>query len=227
MAIAFDSASSAQDSGVSSKTWSHTCSGTDRVLDVIVATSSGAGATTVSSVTFDGVSLSSVGTQLNPFSDYRLTVYRLIAPNATTANIVVTLAASQPEVTVFGVSFSGADQTTPGGTAVFAQATSGAPSAAVTSVASDEIVYAVGTGANWTAITDGGGQSARTEQENVGGWSSAALSTKTGTGTVTLSWTPTTGGSGTTQWQTVGIAMKPSAGGGGSSIARQMMQYHG
>ncbi len=71
--------------------YSHTVSGSDRLLVVSVHTDNG---TSVSSVTYDGQSLTQVSTVVHSSGKPRAEVWRLIAPPVGSYDIVVDLASS-------------------------------------------------------------------------------------------------------------------------------------
>lgn len=85
MAIAFDSSSFGNSNSATSITFSHTCSGLNRILFVGVSTVS---ARTISSVTYNGIAMTNInrsgGSQV-------VALYYLIGPATGTNNIVVTI----------------------------------------------------------------------------------------------------------------------------------------
>lgn len=106
MAIAFDSATNPALANSTSLTFAHTCSGSDRILFVgtMVRT------TTISGVTYNGVSMTAIGTrELVSGADYIQWFY-LIAPATGANNVVISLNASN--IIIGGaVSYTGAKQT--------------------------------------------------------------------------------------------------------------------
>lgn len=112
MAVAFETENGvAGNSSASSATFSITPSGAYRVLYVMV-TEYGISADPTS-VKFNGVDLTKLvsGQYFNAGGNASL--WRLIAPDATTANVVVTFAGSVGEYSVAAVVYSGVDQATP------------------------------------------------------------------------------------------------------------------
>lgn len=108
MAIAYDS--SAQSSASStSVTFSHTCSGADRVLLVDAYWSASA---TVSSITYNGVAMTNVVSPLDTGGGERHGMFYLIAPATGANNVVLTLSGST-QIEIASVSYTGADQTSP------------------------------------------------------------------------------------------------------------------
>ena len=114
MAIAFDATSiSAQTSDSSAPvtiSWSHTCSGIDRIL--LVGMSLSSQANTVSSITYDGVDLTKIRETVNA-GDNIASLWYLVAP-ATGSNTITAIMNSSMLVS-FGmaVSLTGVDQTNP------------------------------------------------------------------------------------------------------------------
>ena len=181
-------------------TFSYTTgSGSNRLLMVGVSWSSTS--VTVSTVTFNSVALSSVGTSYYSGQARRVQIWRLLAPAAsTTANVVVTFSGA-----VYGVAgavdFAGVDQCTPLGTALGATGNTGTATVSPTSVAGDLVFDTVAAG---TALTVNGSQA---PQWNIGDGTNiyGGASTKTATGTTTtMSWTLTSG-----YWATYAVAIKP------------------
>ena len=204
MAVAFDAASSAAGAGDVPLTFSHTCSGSDRVLLVWVGVREGA-PPTVTSITYNGVNLTRVGGDSN---DPLIDLWRLIAPATGANNVVITLSANVAVFTGIAISFTGAHQTTPLGTAVFEFA--GDQSIAVSS-ATDELVCDALFVANDGTATVGAGQ---TERINATGGEGLrrCCSTEPGATTVTMSWT------GVAETATQGgVSVKPAAEAGGTT----------
>lgn len=94
MAVAYDAGSNfgGGQAGATSKTWAHTCSGSDRILIVFVTLSPGAGALDPTSITYNGVALSKLGSVDG--SSSRIGLWYLIGPATGTNNIVVTFASA-------------------------------------------------------------------------------------------------------------------------------------
>lgn len=105
MAITLDAVTATTaTNGVSSKTQAHTCSGSDRILWV----AAGCSTSTISTVTYNGVSMTRA-TQVNLQSSWSELWY-LVAPPTGTNNVVVTCAGSN-SITIGSASFNGASQT--------------------------------------------------------------------------------------------------------------------
>lgn len=106
MAIAFDSAVNAQiQNPGTSLTFSHTCSGSDRILYVMAFTRND----TTTGVTYNGVSMTQVGTTITESSD-RYSIWQLIAPATGANNVVITGGGSTSLVIGCSQSYTGAKQ---------------------------------------------------------------------------------------------------------------------
>src|SRR5664279_1828830 len=129
MAVVLDSVSTAPlTNTVSSKTWAHTVSGANRLLLVWVMWNQPSNSETISSVTYNGVGLTQVGSNVvagGSGLDRCVALYRLYAPSTGTNNIIVTMSAALSFFAA-GESYTGAHQTAGLGTPVTATTTSAA-----------------------------------------------------------------------------------------------------
>jgi hypothetical protein len=91
MAIAFDASTDGNFTSGTSRTFSHTCTGSDRILFVqaIINTNSDI----VTGVTYNGVSMTQVAT-VSPNANRRIYLYYLIGPNTGANNVVITTSVS-------------------------------------------------------------------------------------------------------------------------------------
>lgn len=105
MAIAYQAQSTGSVFFSTSLTFSHTPSGTDRVL-IVSVTSLDTSATITA--TFNGVSMTQIAT-LDNNGVYRQTAFYLVNPSATTANVVVTSTVTDI-IRACAVTYSGAQQ---------------------------------------------------------------------------------------------------------------------
>lgn len=182
-------------------TLSHTPAGTNRLLVVCVGFEAG---DTISSVTFGGTALtqrirssSSGGTS---------ELWSLVAPAASTANVVVTTATSRPLLGVIATSLTGVNQATPHGTPVGANAFV-PPNIATVDVtsATGELVLDCVWDSCCSALTIGAGQTQRSNQYDPSTTGqTVATSTEPGAATVTMSWTGVDA-----QWALTAIPIKP------------------
>jgi hypothetical protein len=207
--INFDAASSAVNSSTSTNTlsWSHTTSGSDRILIVGVSIRNES-SETVSTVTYGTGNLTFVGSATNGTLS-RAEIWQLVNPATGTNTVTVTLSGNSKFVGG-AATFTGVHQTTPLGTFASATGNSTTPSVNVTSAEGEAVVDTLAqrnsatTAAadssqteRWNAVTSGG-----TNATNVRG----AGSTEPGAGTVTMSWTLTS----SRPWAIGAVPLKPA-----------------
>ena len=199
IAVAFDAVSTGTVVSSNTKTVSHTTSGTDRCLVVLVTTYV-AGGTTVSSVTYNGTAMTNAGSQTSPSGNSRVTIFYLANPSSGAHDIVVTLAASADDLFVAGLSFTDVHQATPTGTFVSANGTSTTPSVVATSETGGMVVDGIMASSGSSAAV-GAGQTSRYSLANaIEGYGS----TEPGAASVTMSWTITSG-----NWAIAALPLKP------------------
>jgi len=109
MAIAYDSSAQSNTGAASSLTFSHTCTGSERLL---IVDAYWGDSRTVSSVTYNSVSMTQVVAPLDTGGGERHGMYYLIAPATGANNVVITLSGSTGIVGISS-SYTGVDQTTP------------------------------------------------------------------------------------------------------------------
>jgi len=138
MAIAYDNASSARNSGSSSLTFSHTVSGSNRILVVQAA----GGGQTVTGVTYNGVAMTQA--TFNGVSPiYFLYTFYLIAPATGSNNVVITGSAVLWSLALSGgaISITGGHQTAPLGATNTGQGLSSAPSISITTTTNNSWIF--------------------------------------------------------------------------------------
>jgi len=208
--------------GTTSLSWSHTTgSGSNRFLLVGVAV---LGDTSVSSVTYNGKALTSIGEQVAPpsptpppsgGSSVRVEQWGMVAPDTGPFLVQVTLSASTRAVG-FSASFSDVDQSSPHGTFASTQGSIPSPmgtasvnvTAAADDVVVDTLVVQDSGDSSPPAVAPMSGQTGlstitggmTTPPNNIRG----AGSTKAGAATVTMSWTVGAIG-GTATWALGGV----------------------
>lgn len=198
MAVAVDAVTTA-DLGGTPISWSHTCTGSNRVLIVVIPY--WADGRLISSITYNGVNL----TQIihHQVSLYAVDIWGLIAPATGSNTITITFAASPTQTpwgTACAVSMTGADQTTAWGTAAGANGSSTGPSVNVSSAANEMVIDGVTHDA--ASVTPGSGQTERMDATFV---QSSFASTEPGAaGTVTMSCTLSV----SSQWTQAGVSIK-------------------
>lgn len=196
---------------VASVTLSHAASGTDRYLLVGVAVNQTSPAQ-ASGVTFNGVALTRLSTQLSGF--IRAEYWYLINPDATTADVVVTMASSPMNVAAIASTYQNVHQITPHGTAATNTGTSTGPTATASS-ATGELVAAVIGWHDTTLSSIGAGQTSRGTSDNGTTEALANISDEAGAASVVMS--ATIGAA--NGWAVIAVALKPTeAGGGGQGL---------
>lgn len=201
MAIAVDTTTSG--TGTSSPiTVSHTTSGANRLILVGIS-GNGSSAPVVSSVTYNGVALSLVGSKVYSGRNFKIWIYKLVAPDTGTHDVVVSFSTVPDLGCVVGVvTFTGVDPTTPLGTFVSATGDNNAPTVNVSS-ATGELVFDTLWSYYATTATAGAGQTQQWNTTSSTGRGSG--STENGALTVTMSWTL----SGSYYWVIGAVSIKP------------------
>jgi hypothetical protein len=194
---------------VSSLTWGHTiAAGSERLLVVRVANIDAS--VTVTNVTYGGVvltALHSAASGAGP-SHVRASVWYLVAPAVSTANVVVTLSAST-RVQGYSTDLTGVSQTTPFGTVATATGTNNAVSVTAAGASGDLMFDTAAAQGGAGTATAGASQSPISG--NTGPTASDVLgmgSTKAGAPSVTLSWSMTA----SSPWVSIGVAIKQAVG---------------
>lgn len=198
--VGYDTSTGATDLVVSSLTWSHTCSGTNRLLVVGVTINDGT-SESVTGVTYNGVAMTSAGSVALSANGDEVSLWYLVNPASGANNVVATFSATMDVVIGESISFTNVHQATPIGTQVEATGIGTTASAMASSAARELVVDMVG---GEDAFTVGAGQTSR--QARTVGFLHAAMSTEPGAGTVTMSWTLPSD-----PWAIVALPIKPIA----------------
>ena len=208
MALAVDASSISAFTTSSTVSWSHTCTGSDRVLFVGVGFNGSA--LSVTGVTYNGVAMTE---QWDLFAANVGSAGYLLANPATGANTVEVTFNAAVDVGIAGaVSFTGADTASPGRTPVSVNGGSATASVDATDAVSGDIVVDTAFMVT-TTTTEGANQTLQQKSEAIGGGSSSiGISTQAGADGGVMSWTL---GSGANSWTTGAIAIKAGSGGGG------------
>lgn len=184
MALAFDSANSGSTvAQATSLTFSHTCSGSSRILIVgVVAEGAHTG---ITGVTYNGVALTKQ-TGVNQGS-YSASLWYLVAP-ATGSNNVVVSVGTNKYLRAGSISLTGAAQSSPIDGSNTASGVTSTPSVSVTtSVANSWVIDVVESETQTTAV--GGGQTSRFHTASGIVDCSGSTEPTTSAGAVTMSWT--------------------------------------
>lgn len=191
--LTIDSTSSGAGTSSSSLTFSHTVgTGDNRYLVVSVASNK-----SVSSVTYAGTTMDSIGTHTYNTTTI-VSQFGLKAPASGANNIVVTLSASG-NLQGGGISFSNVDQTTPASGFAYGEGAGTTATTTVVSTTSDIVVDVVNLG---TSIPNAGaGQTVqwRIKDTNM----ASGGSTKTGAVSTSMTWT----WSGSKIWSSAGVSI--------------------
>ena len=206
LAIAIDATFTGTSTG-GSLSVSHTTAGRNRLMLVGVSINL-AGANSVSAMTYNGASLSLVGTRTS--GDARTEIWSLVAPAVGTSNVSITVSGTSDGVTAGVMTFTGVDQTTPLG--AFASNAGGGGSGTVTvASAVEELVFgtiSVDDAANYDLVPGQPGQAEHWDL--IGGPNiNGGGSTRAGAASVALSWS----WPGSDVWTAGGVSVKPSAAG--------------
>ena len=208
MAIAYDATSGVATGWTTSDSFSHTCTGSDRLLLVWVFFDRGNGTYTVSSATYNGVSLSQVTTFGNGAQYVEL--WRLVAPatGANTLALSYNNAGPTAKVAVRAVSYTGVDGTTPLGSLSSATGTSKTPTVTLSSASGELVADFVSPYSAGIDLTVGSGQTSRAEVDNASsGFVCYGVSDEAGAASVTMSWSWT---SANDSWFIGAIPIKPT-----------------
>lgn len=183
--VAVDAVSSASSNGTPIFSWSHiTGSGTDRLL--VVSTSVGDNPATITGITYGGIALTKLRSDVNTGDDTATELWYLINPANGINTITVTM--SEGGSAVGGaVSFTGVDQITPFSSNTGATGTGTLASVVVTSATDEMVVSVLAIFEGDSSATPVSGQNERWDliDDAVEG----AGSTTTGATSVTMSWT--------------------------------------
>lgn len=208
MAVVFDNAVTAKGTGITSLTFSHTVTGTNK--GGVVGTGSSASGTVPSGVTWNGVAMTSIQSLTDPnFGNVTVSQWGLINP--ATGNIVVSISPAQ-DLVVGSISMTGVDQTTlvTGTHKGTASGTTTAVSKTITSAAGEMCVDVI----NWDTFTDtitasvGAGQTQRWQNFQAGGNTHTAGSTEAGAASVAMTWTLSAA---VDAWVSAACSVNPSA----------------
>lgn len=209
MALAIDAVSSSAQTGNGLAEWSHTCSGANRALIVVVARGDTGGTVDVH---FGLQAMTEVtnSPRTLPVDGDEIRMYRLENPAATTDTIQVS-ASSNNSLACGAISFTGADQTNCVRGTSTATGTSAAPSVTVSSAAGDIVVGGVAAfgSRTWTQGTN------ETEQWDVAHGANMCCWGGTEAGAASVTIAPTQSGS--NEWGIIAASIQPAAGGGGAA----------
>jgi hypothetical protein len=182
--------------GLTSITWSHTTSGTNRLLVATLAVDDAASlgdSTYTTSMTYNGVAMTSAAkVHTNNFTGGFVELFYLIAPDTGTHNVVATITGGTVNAEAGSVSFTGVDQTTPlRNLSTAAGNGQSNPSLTVSSAIGNMAITAI---ANGSSITSAGSDQNLLWKKNVtddNGASNSAFSSAPGASAVPMSYAVT------------------------------------
>lgn len=203
MAITFDASSSGNfAAGNPTETQAHTCTGSNRLLAVVVLGNTPLNA---SGVTYNGVAMTEVVTPGSSNSD--ASIWVLLNPASGANNIVVSKAAGEP-VGVFGISFAGVTSSPGYGAQAKADGSSTTPSATVNTDRQEGYVISGCVVQNDAGATYGGSGTELASNSATASYR-ATYQTFAAGANITNNWTVTSN-----PWAVAGLEISNSAGGG-------------
>lgn len=217
MPVTFDavgpSSAGAAAPNAASLSWSHTASGTFRLVIVVCAAGKGIDTGVALTATYGGVSMTSLGLiHSNNSNAGFVQMWGLIAPATGAQTVVVTNSGPTADLEGGSVSFNGVNQTTAWQNVATAFGNSTAPSVSITSSSGNMVIDGV---ANGQAITSSGQTNRWLKNQNsTTAAGNAASSTASGAGSVTMSYTVTSD-----WWGIIGADIIADSGGGGGGTA--------
>jgi len=162
---------------------------------------------TITSITYNGVNLTSVGFQNSPGNQMRVEIWSLVAPPTGTYNVVVNFSSAPIDGATIGVmTFTGVNQTTPLGGLKTAAGVSTSASTTVSSAVGELVFGVVGVddGTDYNLAPDAGQTEQwdlKTNEANGGG------STEAGAASVVTSWT--WGAAAADDWAVGSVSIRP------------------
>lgn len=159
---------------------------------------------TITSVTWNTVGLTQVGTTNESVSKVQVDIWRLVAPTTGNHNLVIT---ADAVITGYAnlTSWIGVNQTTPCGTFAPSSGTTTPVTVNASSATNDVVIDVVGTSFSTATLVVGAGQTPRWNNTNLGEGVDSAGSDEAGAATVTMSWTSFAGDG----WAIGAVALKP------------------
>ena len=195
--------------------WSHSCSGSNRLLLVgvvigVPAGGAGDGAVTALTVTYNGVSMTSQGrVHSNASTTGFVELFSLINPATGSNTVLVTMTFTTGESFSFecgSISFTGVDQSTPLGTPVTATGSSSSASVNVSSATGNMVADLVGCGSSISSSGQTNRWLANFLTTSSAG--NGAQSTAAGAGTVTMSYSVSAD-----DWAIMGVSINAGSSG--------------
>ena len=219
MAAAYDAVSGLAEQGfVTTGSWSHTTSGANRAILIGNGNRQGGNAQALTAATYNSVSATVIQNYNYSSLLANIGIAGLIAPASGNNTVTATIAGSTNDQCFVAISATGIDQTTAWGSTATNNGSSAAASVTGVPSASGDLVV----GFNFTSWTDGTADSPATTAISQPTFSANRACMNLGyylaTGSSTdMSFTKGTSGE-DDLWGVIGIALKVSGGGGGSTF---------
>lgn len=203
MAIAFDASTAMANTA----SFSHTCTGSDRLLVVSIRTQISGGTDCVTGVTYNGTSMTRINTIRSETNNERGYLYQLVAP-ATGSNTVTITTTGGPNVVSGALSYTGVAQSSPIDTSgSLSQGSGTSISVSVTTTVDNDWLVGYGNGVTGAGsnFTPGANTTERGEYDRQFTFDSNGPQTPTGSYSQNYSWT------GSERTFMLVAAIKPSA----------------
>lgn len=187
MAIAFDASTTMSNTS----SFSHTCTGTDRLLVVQIRTQISGGGDCVTGVTYNSVAMTRINTIRSETNNERGYLYQLVAP-ATGANTVTITTSGGPSVVAGATSYTGVAQSSPIDTSgSLSQGSGTSISVSVTTTVDNDWLVGCGDGVTGAGsnFTPGSNTTERSEFDRNFVFDSNGPQTPTGSYSQNYSWT--------------------------------------
>jgi hypothetical protein len=181
-------------------TYSHTIAAGANYLKVGVGLNGGPPGST-SGVTWNGVSMTLLGSELAPDIFIKVSYWYLLNPDSGTHNVIVTDTQGTDAIASCASSYSGVNLVTPHGTTATNTGTTTGPTVDVSSASGELVVDAVGV--RDTTLT-ACGQTQRGNVNDGGPNIAQGVAEAAGAGSVTMSWTA----GAATAWGIIGVSLK-------------------
>lgn len=202
MAIAVDVTSTLDTNASSNPSWSHTCTGSDLLLVVLIPRYR-TGGSTITAVSYNGVALTQAAASANDGQDDQVDIWYL--KNPATGAHTVALTCSGITGRIGATSFTGVDQTTPVGTGVTNTGNSTTPTVDASSTTGEVVVGAMASDASVAGLPSGGAGQTPVDWASTADFEATASSHEAGSTTTTHSYTINS-----REWAIAALPIKPT-----------------
>lgn len=190
MAVAFDARSEGEAVPGTSLTIAHTVSGSNRVLYCAITHDPGGDEVDQVTATYNGTAMAVFFTDMTTHASRRVRVFRLVAPDTGTHDVVLSWGGDSQFFRAVCASFTGVDQTTPDDAQVLTDGSGGGTSTSrsVSSATGDMVMDTVVLSAFATSMAVSGTNTEINQIVAAGMGNGIAASYEAGAATVTPSW---------------------------------------